>query len=162
MPFDQSSDAPDCEIVSTRTVAASNEMVFAAWTNPDLLQNWWGPAGFTNTFEVFDLRPGGKWRFTMHGPDKGTYQNECVFMEITKPMRLAWNRLTKPLFQVVVTFEALGTNKTKIVFRQIFPSVAACNKIKAFAGDKNEENFDRLEAELEKMALAMPSSTYKK
>lgn len=62
---------PDKEIVASRTVNASQELAFRAWTEPEHLKNWWGPAGFTNTFHEFDLRVGGKWTFTMHGPEKG-------------------------------------------------------------------------------------------
>lgn len=54
------STTPECEIVSSRIVDASQELVFSAWTDPNHLKNWWGPAGFTNTFNKFDLRPGGK------------------------------------------------------------------------------------------------------
>ncbi|MGB5026600.1 MAG: SRPBCC domain-containing protein, partial [Saprospiraceae bacterium] len=60
---------PDCEIVSSRIFSAHRELVFRAWSEPNHLKNWWGPAGFTNTFNEFDFRVGGKWRFIMHGPD---------------------------------------------------------------------------------------------
>src|SRR5687767_1816106 len=94
---------PECQIVSSRIVNAPIELVFQAWTDPHHLKNWWGPAGFTNTFNEFDLRPGGKWRFIMHGPEKGNYVNECVFIKIEKPVLIAWNRLSNPIFQVVAT-----------------------------------------------------------
>ncbi len=87
----------------------------------------------------------------MHGPDKGNYANECEFIKIEKPSLIAWKRFSKPLFQVVATFEEVSADKTIIVFKQIFNSADECNKIKSFAGDKNEENFDRLENELIKM-----------
>jgi uncharacterized protein YndB with AHSA1/START domain len=141
----------DCEIVSSRIVNASRDLVYTAWTAPNHLKNWWGPAGFTNTFNRFDLRPGGKWSFIMHGPDKGNYPNECEFLKIDKPALIAWKRFSKPIFQVVVTFEEVAANRTKIIFKMIFNSAEECNKIKAFAPDKNEENFDRLENELIKM-----------
>lgn len=144
---------PDCEIVSSRIVHASRELVYRAWTDPEHLKNWWGPAGFTNTFHEFDLRVGGKWRFVMHGPEKGNYPNECVFVKIDKPSLLAWRRLSKPFFQVIATFEEVCTDKTSVVFRQIFDTAEACRKVKAFACDKNEENFDRLEEELRKMTV---------
>lgn len=147
------STTPDCEIVSSRIFDATRKLVYRAWTDPNHLKNWWGPAGFTNTFNEFDLRPGGKWSFIMHGPDKGDYHNECVFIRIDKPVLIAWNRLSKPIFQVVVTFEELPCNKTKIVFKMIFNSAEECNKVKSFAPGKNEENFDRLENELSKMTL---------
>ena len=92
---------PDCEIVSSRIVNATSDHVFTAWTDPNHLKNWWGPAGFTNTFNEFDLRPGGKWSFIMHGPEKGNYRNECEFLKIDKPSLIAWKRISKPLFQVV-------------------------------------------------------------
>jgi uncharacterized protein YndB with AHSA1/START domain len=142
---------PDCEIKTTRIIHAPIEIVFRAWTDPAHLQNWWGPKGFTNTFQEFDPSPGGRWKFIMHGPEKGNYQNECVFIKIERPHLIAWNRISKPIFQVVATFEELEPGKTKLVFRQLFTSAEECRKIKPFVIDKNEENFDRLEKELEKM-----------
>jgi uncharacterized protein YndB with AHSA1/START domain len=143
--------SPDCEIVSSRIVNASRELVFTAWTDPDHLKNWWGPAGFTNTFKRFDLRPGGKLSFIMHGPDKGNYPNECEFINIEKPARISWKRFSKPIFQVVATFEEVTAGRTKITFKMIFNSADECNKVKGFAVGKNEENFDRLENEISRM-----------
>ena len=146
------STTPDCEIVSSRIVNAPIDIVYTAWTDPNHLKNWWGPAGFTNTFNEFDLRPGGKWRFIMHGPDKkGNYINQCEFIKIEKPTLIAWKRISKPIFQVVAIFEEVSISETKIIFKMIFNSANECNKVKAFAGDKNEENFDRLEDELRKI-----------
>ena len=143
--------APNCEIISFRTVNASQDIVFNAWTDPNHLKNWWGPKGFTNTFNVFDLRPGGKWSFVMHGPDKGNYHNECEFIKIDRPSLLVWKRYSKPLFQVVVTFDVETDGRTKVIFRMIFDTAEECNKLKVHVVDKNEENFDKLEAELLKM-----------
>jgi uncharacterized protein YndB with AHSA1/START domain len=145
------STTPDCEIVSSRVVNFSIETVYNAWADPNHLKNWWGPKDFTNTFNEFDFRPGGKWSFIMHGPDRGNYPNECEFIKIEKPTLIAWQRFSKPIFQVVTTFEKVSNNTTKIVFRMIFNSAEECNKVKRFAVDKNEENFDRLEIELAKM-----------
>jgi uncharacterized protein YndB with AHSA1/START domain len=139
---------PDCEIVSTRVLSFPRDSVFQAWTDPAILQKWWGPAGFTNTFTEFDLRPGGKWNFTMHGPDKGNYQNECIFLKIEKPSLIAWDRLSKPLFRIVTTFDEVAGGNTKITFRMLFDNKEECDKIRTFAPEKNEENFDRLEAVL--------------
>ncbi|MFB9107120.1 SRPBCC family protein [Flavobacterium gyeonganense] len=142
---------PECEIVTTRIVQFPIELAYFAWTEPEHLKNWWGPKGFTNTFNEFDLRPGGKWSFIMHGPDKGNYANECEFLKIEKPSFLSWKRHSKPLFQVAVSFEPVSGNSTKIVFKMIFDTPEECNKLKPFVVDKNEENFDKLEVELSKM-----------
>lgn len=142
---------PDCEIVSTRIVPFTREQVFTAWTDPAHLRNWWGPAGFSNTFHEFDLRISGRWRFTMHGPDKGNYPNDCEFTHIEKPSLVAWKRHSQPLFRVMASFDEIATGKTKIIFRMIFDSPEECAKVKKFAVPKNEENFDRLEAELTMM-----------
>lgn len=135
----------DCEIVTQRVIAVAPAAVFHAWANPDLLQKWWGPAGFTNTFHEFDFRPGGKWRFTMHGPERGNYQNECVFLKIEEPDIIAWNRISQPLFRVVATFEEADDGHTFLTFRMQFDTKENCDKIRKFAPDKNEENFDKLE-----------------
>lgn len=145
------SATPDCEIVSTRIVNTAREIVYKAWTDPNHLQNWWGPSGFSNTFNEFDFRPGGRWRFIMHGPDKGNYHNECEFIKIDPPSLVAWQRISKPIFRVVASFEAMAPDQTKIVFRMLFDTAAECTKLKPFVVDKNEENFDRLEMELAKM-----------
>ena len=142
---------PENEIVSTRVVNFPQELVYSAWTEPDHLKNWWGPKGFTNTFNEFDLRPGGKWSFIMHGPDKGNYANECEFLKVEKPNFISWKRYSKPLFQVSAAFEAVSDQATKIVFKMIFDTAEECNKLKPFVVDKNEENFDKLEIELSKM-----------
>jgi uncharacterized protein YndB with AHSA1/START domain len=142
---------PDTEITTIRVVDFPIRLVFEAWANAERLKNWWGPAGFTNTFHEFDFRPGGRWSFVMHGPEKGNYPNECEFIKIEKPHLIAWKRYSKPLFQVLVTFEDLPVNKTRIVFKMLFTSEEECRKIKAFAVDKNEENFDKLEKVLAEM-----------
>ncbi|HTG65593.1 MAG TPA: SRPBCC family protein [Flavobacterium sp.] len=143
---------PDCEIVSSRVVNFPIQLVFRAWSEPEHLKKWWGPDGFTNTFHEFDFRVGGKWSFIMHGPEKGNYPNECEFIKIEKPALIAWKRHSKPLFQVLITFEEIDIDKTKIVFKQLFETAKECNKLKPFVIDKNEENFDRLENELKIMS----------
>lgn len=115
MPDEIITATPDCEIVATRIVDFERAFVYRAWTEPEHLKKWWGPAGFTNTFNQFDLRVGGKWSFIMHGPEKGNYNNECEFIKIDEPSLIAWKRYSKPIFQVVATFEKIGLNKTKVV-----------------------------------------------
>ena len=142
--------SPDCEIVSTRIFHYSREQVFNAWTDPNRLKNWWGPKGFTNTFHEFDLRPGGKWSFIMHGPDGVNYPNKSVFVKIEEPELLVFNHLSDHKFQIVAAFEELSNDETKVTFRMIFSTPEECIRTKTYAVEKNEENFDRLDAELRK------------
>lgn len=142
---------PDCEIVSQRIFPVAQELLFRAWAEPEHLQNWWGPKGFTNTFNEFDFRLGGKWRFVMHGPEKGHYVNECEFIKIEQLSLIAWKRHSQPLFNVVATFEAVTPSSTLLVFKMLFATPEECNKLRPFVVDKNEENFDKLADELAKM-----------
>lgn len=142
---------PDREIITIRVLPVPKETIFKAWTDAEILQRWWGPAGFTNTFYEFNPVPGGKWRFMMHGPEKGNYPNECVFLKVERPGLIAWDRISQPHFRVVTTFEDLPGNKTKLTFRMQFASIKECEKIRSFVTGKNEENFDKLEVELTKM-----------
>jgi uncharacterized protein YndB with AHSA1/START domain len=140
----------DRRIVSTRVIDAPRALVFRAWSEPDHLARWWGPKGFRNTFEEFDLRPGGVWRFVMHGPDGVDYKNKSVFVEIVKPERIVFNHVTGPRFQVTATFVEEG-GRTALTFEMLFATAAECAKVKGYAVDANEQNFDRLEAELARM-----------
>ncbi len=138
------------EIISTRIINAPRERVYSAFSNPQHLKNWWGPVGFTNTFYEFDLHAGGKWKFTMHGPDGANYENESDFVEIVENEKIVFNHIVNPLFQMVITFEE-AEDKTKFGFRMIFASEELCNQLKPICIPSNEQNFDRLEAELARM-----------
>lgn len=142
---------PECEIVTTRVFNFPSQLVFRAWTEPDHLKNWWGPEGFTNTFNLFDLRVGGRWSFVMHGPDRGNFRNECTFVAIQEPELLVWDRQSKPIFQVEVVFEEIAENKTKVTFKQKFKTPEECAKLRKYVPEKNEENMDKLDNELRKM-----------
>ncbi len=133
------------EIFSSRILNYPVEIVYNTFANPNHLKNWWGPEGFTNSIHEFDLRPGGNWRLTMHGPDKGNYENSSVFETVMPNKLVSWKRKSQPLFNMEIAFEKLYENKTQISFRMIFETVEECDKIRKFAVPKNEENFDRLE-----------------
>lgn len=133
------------EIYSSRILNSPVEKVYAVFENPEQLKLWWGPEGFTNTIHEFDLKPGGNWRLTMHGPEQGHYENAAVFTTVIPNQKVAWQRSSPPLFAMEVAFLALETHQTQISFNMIFDSVEACEKIRKFAVPKNEENFDRLE-----------------
>ncbi|MBL7890733.1 MAG: SRPBCC family protein [Bacteroidia bacterium] len=138
------------EIYNSRILNTSVEKVYQAFADPLQLKNWWGPEGFTNTIHEFDLQVGGKWILTMHGPEKGNYENASVFTKVEPQRLVAWTRSSQPLFDMEVGFEKINDTQTKISFRMMFNTEEECNKIRPFAAPKNEENFDRLERELKK------------
>ena len=144
-------DVSDRELVTTRVLDAPRERVFTAFSEAQHLAQWWGPAGFTNTFHEFDLRAGAAWRYTMHGPNGADYPNESVFVEIVKPGRIVLEHVSGPRFRLTITL-ASEAGRTRLTWRQRFPTAADYDKIKALAIPANEQNLDRLEARLAQMA----------
>jgi len=69
-------------VASTRIFHAPRNMVYEAFADPKQVVEWWGPHGFTTTVIEMDLRPGGKWRIVMHGPDGTNYSNEMTFTAV--------------------------------------------------------------------------------
>lgn len=136
----------DREIVTARVFPFSREAVFKAWSDPAQLALWWGPQGFTNTFQVFEFRSDGDWRFIMHGPDGANYPNHSVFRVIRAPERIVFDHLSTHWFRVITDFEAVGPDQTRLIFRMQFETVAECERVKVFAVECNEQNFDRLAA----------------
>lgn len=148
--------SPDRLILSSRNLKAPLDVVYRAFADPDQLRLWWGPEGFTNTIHEFDLRPGGRWLLTMHGPEKGHYENASTFTRVEPSRLVAWTRSSRPLFDMAVGFERVSDQETRITFRMMFPSAGECAKVRSFAGPKNEENFDRLEAVLSRVGPGHP------
>jgi uncharacterized protein YndB with AHSA1/START domain len=114
-------DTSDREIVVTRVFDAPRALVFKAWTDPKHLAHWWGPNGFSITTYEMEFKPGGTWRFVMHGPDGRDYKNEQVYVEIVEPERLVYRHVPTPQFQMTVTFVDDG-GKTKLTAQMLFES----------------------------------------
>ncbi|MBN9119541.1 MAG: SRPBCC family protein [Planctomycetes bacterium] len=127
-------DTADRELVVTRDFDAPRALVFDAWTDGKHLANWWGPNGFTTTTHAIDVRPGGRWRFVMHGPDGRDYQNLITYLEVVRPERLVYRHgggeaeLEGVTFQSTVTFEEVG-GKTRVTMRLVFPTAAERDRV---------------------------------
>ena len=80
----------DREIATSRVFDAPRDLVWEAWTDPKHLARWYGPNGFTVTTHEMDVRPGGVWRLTMHGPDGTDYPNLTRYVEVVRPERLVY------------------------------------------------------------------------
>jgi uncharacterized protein YndB with AHSA1/START domain len=105
------------EIKLVRIYDAPVQAVWDAWTDPAQAAQWWGPRGFTITHHSKDLRPGGHWSYTMHGPDGTDWPNVTKYLEVEPLKKLVYdhggNDDTPPLFQVEVLFNEVG-GKTRM------------------------------------------------
>jgi len=84
-------------------------LVWEAFTQPEIIKQWWGPNGFTNTIEKMDVRTGGEWNFIMHSPDGADYTNKVVFREVVENKQLVHEHFA-PNFIATITFEEQGNN----------------------------------------------------
>ena len=128
-------------IITVREFDAPRELVFSLFTDPKHLAQWFGPNGFTTTTSSFDMRPGGVWRFVMHGPDGRDYQNRVTYEEIVPPERIVYRHgggedVEAVQFRQTIVFEDLG-GRTRITWRGDFPSAAERDRvIKEYGADK--------------------------
>ena len=127
-------------IIGIREFDAPRALVFEAFTDPAHLAQWWGPHGFTTTTSSFEMRPGGVWRFVMHGPDGRDYQNRITFEDVTPPERLVYRHGgedgVEPVhFRQTIVFEDLG-GRTRITWRGDFSSASERERvIKEYGAD---------------------------
>ena len=117
------------EIRLTRVYDAPARVVWDAWTVLEQVEKWWGPRGFTLTTHKKDLRPGGTWRYTMHGPDGVDYPNIATYFVVEPCERLVYDHgatdTTPPLFRVNVTFtEANGKTTMEMCMTLATPEAA--------------------------------------
>ena len=117
------------EISATRVFDAPRELVWKMWSESRHIAQWWGPNGFTNTIHKMDFRPGGEWRFVMHGPDGTDYRNKFVFGEIVKPELITLSHTSGPIFDAIITFSDEGRGKTRVMWRMIFETSALREKV---------------------------------
>ena len=144
------SDEADNEITSSRVFNASRERLYAAFADPAQVAVWWGPAGFTNTIHDFDLRPGGKWLFTMHGRDGKTYEQDKTFEEVIPGRKVSF-RHHAPVhgFRMEQTYSDEPGGASRLDWRMRFDAPGELEKIRDFIDKANEENFDRLQSHLQ-------------
>jgi uncharacterized protein YndB with AHSA1/START domain len=142
------------ELKITRIYDASVTAVWEAWTDPVQTAKWWGPRGFTLTTHSKDLRVGGHWHYTMHGPDGTDYPNRTVYHEVEPLKRLVYDHGASegkpPLFRVTVTFKQIG-NQTEMEMTMAFPSAEVAQQSKKFIKDAGgNSTWDRLAEYLDK------------
>jgi uncharacterized protein YndB with AHSA1/START domain len=115
----------DRELVLTREIDAPREKLFRAWTQPELLKQWFAPLPFTTPHAELDVRPGGSSLIVMRGPDGTDYPNRGVYLEVVENERLvstdafthAWQPSEKPFMTLILTFEDIDGGKTRYTAR---------------------------------------------
>ena len=118
------------ELFITREFDAPRELVFKAFTYPKLYVQWLGPRGFTTTFETFEPRNGGSWRFIQKDANGNEFAFHGVNHEVLPPERIIdtfeFEGLPEKGHVLLETarFEALPNNRTKLVSQSVFQSVA--------------------------------------
>jgi uncharacterized protein YndB with AHSA1/START domain len=131
IPAIMSTTHADRELVITRVIDAPRERLFNAWTDPDLLKQWFAPLPWTTPVAELDVRPGGANLIVMRGPDGNEFPNRGVYLEVVKNERLvftdaytkAWKRSAKPFMTAIITFEDVG-GKTRYTARVLHWTVA--------------------------------------
>lgn len=133
---------------TSRLIPASPGAVFAAF-EPERLARWWGPAGFTNTFHRCEVETAGRWEYDMHGPDGATFGNESRFREVTPPTRVVIEHLSNPVYILEIDLApADDGGGTAVSWCQTFDKPAVARNIARIVVPANEENLDRLTAEV--------------
>jgi len=113
----------DREIVTERVFDAPRERVYAAFTDPELIPEWWGPRKTTTTVDVMDVRPGGAWRFVCANPDGSEDGFRGTYREVSAPERVVqtfeWEGMPGHVIVETATFEDLG-GQTKVTTNSLF------------------------------------------
>jgi len=139
-------DRPAHEIQSARTFPVPRDTLFAAFADPAVLAMWWGPHGSVNAFEVFELRSGGRWRFTMRATDGQEYPMANEFLEVTVPERIVLRHLQAGhAFELHMHYDAVGPTRTRLRWCMLFEDAGEASRVRGLVAGANEENFDRLE-----------------
>src|SRR5208283_588786 len=132
---------------TSREIPATVEEVFAAISDAERLSRWWGPAGFTNTFNVCEFKNGGRWSFIMHGPNGNNYPNENVFAEIEPPTTVVVQHVSEPRFRLTITL-ASSAGGTVVSWSQAFESSEVASRLEHIVVPANEQNLERLSVEV--------------
>jgi uncharacterized protein YndB with AHSA1/START domain len=128
---------------TARTLPFSPAAIYNAFASADLLTRWWGPDGFSNTFDTFDFREGGRWLFTMHGPDGQNYPNKSTFATLEAEKRVVIRHDCAPYFTLTVQLTPM-TGGTHLSWEQTFDDAATAQAVKSICEPANEQNLDRL------------------
>lgn len=142
------------EIFNERLFLVDRETLFQTFADPALLEQWWGPHGFTNTITTFDFRPGGTWAITMTASDGTDFHNVSTFRDVTVPERVVFVH-HEPMHVYTMDMEFIAEpNGTTLRWHMVFDATTDILQLKKFIAAANEQNFDRLDMLLKEMAAS--------
>ena len=118
-------------------------------SDPARIARWWGPNGFTNTIHQFEFKLGGMWLLTMRGPDGTNYPNESRFTRIVTDRVFEIEHLNGHHFFLTIELEPSGS-ATEVKWLQTFDTVEHYEQIAQFVALANEQNLERLAAEVQR------------
>ena len=111
------------EIRIERVLDAPREKVFAVYTDPELIPEWWGPRDSPAVVDEMDVRAGGSWRFVVPGPDGSETAFRGTYREVTPPERIVqtfeWEGMPGHVAVETAEFEDLG-DRTKVTTTSLF------------------------------------------
>lgn len=117
--------------------------IYSAFARAEQLAAWWGPAGFSNRFELFEFTPGGRWHFVMQGPDGQQYPNQSVFAELEVNRKIVIRHDCAPFFTLTVELTPLEAD-TVLRWQQVFDDADIAQAVRHIVEPANEQNLDRL------------------
>ena len=142
------------DILITREFDAPRELVFKAYTDPNLISQWWGPKEVTTIVDKLEAKKGGMWRF-VHKAEDAEYAFNGVFHDVVSPERMIQTFEFEPMpghvLLETITFEDLG-GKTRLISQSVFQSVEDRDGMLQSGMESGAaESNDRLDELLEKM-----------
>jgi uncharacterized protein YndB with AHSA1/START domain len=146
----------DREIHVERVFDAPRDRVFAAYTDPELIPEWWGPRDTTTIVDQMDVRAGGSWRFVMRDADGSETGFRGTYREVTPPERIVqtfeWEGMPGHVSVDTATFEDLG-ERTKVTTTSIFHTPEEHDGMLASGMEQGmNETYARLDELLERLA----------
>lgn len=137
------------EIVITRTFDAPRELVYRAYTDPDLISRWWGARDDETVVDVLEVRPGGRWRFVTKGPDSEDAFHGVIH-DAVQPERIVqtfeYEGVPGHVCLETMVLEDVGGGRTKVTGTSVFQSVSDRDGMVGSGMEGGvRETYDRLE-----------------
>ena len=145
----------DREIRCERVFEAPRDRVYAAYTDPALIPEWWGPRSMTTAVDVMDVRAGGSWRFVIAGGDGSETGFRGTYREVTPPERIVqtfeWEGMPGHISVETAEFEDLG-DRTRVVTTSIFHTTEERDGMLASGMEGGlQETYQRMDELLERL-----------